>query len=390
MRMPRVPATCLAPLLVMAGLATGCSVNRAVPDPHPSRFLHDEAFPASAGQTIESRSEVFELGEDAKHYLDKSINRIRDPFDRDKALVDEIVLRATRNLSYEGNANTTASQTFHNLEANCLSLSILAYSMAQHLGYDATFQEVQIPEYWERRGSRTLVAGHINVLLNPLDTPGGLYFSDTIEVDFFAPGSSRRFPSRRITESRVLAMFYNNKAVDALFRGDHARAYAYLRAALREDPSLGSVHGNLAALYRLGNHLQWAAASYREAIRLDPNSTVSAEGLATVLSLMGQQKEARELLEQLHRLRDTNPYFQFVQGEEAFANADWQRAIHFFDRARELMPDADEPYFGLAKVYSALGDTDRAEAYLQRAERHADSDELKEKYRGKLSALSGR
>lgn len=377
----------LATLLAVVLLAAGCASAPAVSD-HPFRFLHDEAFPASAELQVESRQEVFELGNDAKRYLDEMINRVRDPFGRDELLVDEIVLRSARKLSYEGGANTTASQTFHSLKANCLSLSILTYSMAHHFGYNARFQEVQIPEYWERRGKRTLVAGHINVLLTTTDPSSGRFFGETIEVDFFAPGSARKFPSRVIPESRVLAMFYNNKAIDALFAENHDLAYAYLRAALREDPSLDSVLGNLGALYDVAGHPQWAEDSYREAVRLNTASTVAAEGLAKILATTGRQAEADTILARLEHTRERNPYYQYMLGEEAFDEADWRQAIHFFNKARELMPDSDRPYFGLAKAYSALGDARAAETYLRRAERHAGSDELKEKYRGKISALS--
>ncbi|MFM9587671.1 hypothetical protein, partial [Streptomyces caniscabiei] len=50
-------------------------------------------------------------------------------------------------LSYQSGATLIANQAYQNLNANCLSLSILAYSMADFLGMHSQFQQVHIPEY---------------------------------------------------------------------------------------------------------------------------------------------------------------------------------------------------------------------------------------------------
>ena len=46
---------------------------------------------------------------------------------------------------YRNSANTTANTTFNNRAANCLSLSIMTYALAEHVGLNATFYEVEIP-----------------------------------------------------------------------------------------------------------------------------------------------------------------------------------------------------------------------------------------------------
>src|SRR5690606_28353799 len=203
------------------------------------------------------------------------------------------------------------------------------------------------------------------------------------------PGSSRRFRSHPIPESAVLAMFYNNKGVDALMASDHDRAYTYLRAALQADPSLGMVLGNLAFLYDAIGHADWAERNYREAMARNPDDTVSAEGLELVLKKTGRDKEAEKIFAKLALQRENNPYFHYVQGEQAYEAGKWQQAIRHFNRAIRLRPDIDRPYFGLAKTWLKLGDRERAESFLRRAERNADREETRKRYRDKISMLSG-
>ncbi|HEX7046579.1 MAG TPA: tetratricopeptide repeat protein [Gammaproteobacteria bacterium] len=376
-------------LLFVLFIASGCASQQVRQDLNAANFLHDEAFPESAGYLIESREAVFALNEQLKNHLDRKLGRTRGLQARtSNSIVKEIIQQVSRKLTYDSAANTTASETFQSQTANCLSLSILTYSMAEHLGFHATFRLVDIPEYWEWRDGHALMARHVNLLLEPEATFGQV-FSQTIEVDFFAPGSSRRFASRPITESTVLAMFYNNKGTDALMAGDLALAYAYLRAALVQDPSLDMAVSNLGLLYAKRGHWQWAEKNYREAARRNPDNTVSAEGLAMVLKMTGRDEEAEAILARLERQRQDNPYFHYVQGEEAYSAGNWQQAIRSFHRAIELGPGIDQPYFGLAKTYFRMGDNANAETWLRRAEHHADKDEVKQRYRNKIAALTG-
>lgn len=383
-------ARCRAASLACAFLlASACATQAPRPAVNPAQFLHDEAFPASAGYPVESSRDVFQLDDSARRYLDLRIGRVRETNARNKALIEEIIQQSARKLSYDSDADTTASETFHNQSANCLSMSIMTYAIAKYLRYDAVFQDVDTPEYWDRRDGHRLVARHVNVLLKPERSPDLLRFGSVIEVDFFAPGSSREFPTKLIPPSRVLAMFYNNKGVDALFAGNHDVAYAYLRAALLEDPSLGMAIGNLGALYRATNHLPWAEKAYRAAVRMNAGSTVPLEGLARVLQDTGRHAEAERMLAELDSRRMNNPYYRYMQGEEAYDARRWNMAIRHFRKAIALKPRLDAAYFGLAKTFFQLGENGKAEAYLERAARYAARDSERQRYQRKIDALTG-
>lgn len=393
--MNRTPAsTAFFALAACLILLSGCasSPGPAYHAADPSLFLHDEAFPASEDYAVESSNEVFGLDDAAKTYLDRELERLGDKESRLR-VVDEIVQQAAGKLVYDSDANTTAAETFHNQTANCLSMSIMTYAAAEYLGYQVTFNEVHIPEYWERRGDNAQVSRHINLLLTPRtvlqpETMGLMSFSGALLVDYFAPGSSFRFGSHPISRARVLAMFYNNKGVDALLAGNHDRAYAYLRAAVLTDPSLGMTLNNLGLLYSTRGHLQWAEASYREAATRHPEDTVAAGGLARVLRELGRNDEAKTILARLENARKNNPYFHNVQGLVAYDAGNWEQAIRSFHHAIELQPELDQPYYGLAKTYYRMGEDDQAIHYLARAARHSRDEFRRQTYMNKIDALS--
>lgn len=379
-----------APLVALAaGLLGACAAAPPEMTASAVLYLHDAAFPAAESVVIESAEQVFALDDAAREYLDRRILPIRDMEVRGRVLLDELFDEASLDVAYRNNANTVAAQTFHDRSANCLSLSILAYAMAEYAGFEATFQEVDIPEYWERRDGFSLMNQHINVRITPPTPRNAIVVRRfELEVDFRPLASLPNPPSRAIPKARALAMFYNNKGIDALLDGRHHVAYAYLRAALKQDASLDMALSNLALLYARNGFTEWAEEAYREAVRINPDNVVATENLATLLESTNRVAEARALLIELKRRRENNPYFFYIRGEEALDAGRLWDAVRLFEHAIEIRPHVDQFHFGLARAYAALGNAHRARHHLKRAERLAGYEDLKERYRDKLSALS--
>lgn len=356
-------------------------------DPHT--LFYDQGFNGFEHIPIESQEQVFELDQDAKDFVTKTVGYIDDPIDGMETLIHKIFDRSQYNLLYKGSANTTASQTFQNRAANCLSMSIMTYALATEAGYDVRFQDIDIPEYWTRRGGYNLLNGHVNLQLLPKPDLHTMYFQTIgYQVDFDPQTSKINFPKKFISKQLVLAMFYNNKGADALLNKNYKQAYAYFREALILAPEFDSAWVNLGFLYRLGGFYQQAEDAYTYALLIKPDSLTAWENLAFLYAFIDRQQEAEEILAKVERKRMSNPYYHLNLGEQEFEHENYAEALRHYRKALSLDKTRHEIYFGLAKTYYQLGAVERSQHYLKQAKRKSVSQQQQDKYQGKLNLLS--
>lgn len=375
-------------VLALGSLLSGCqSTAKQTVDVSP-HFL-DLSFPDYQQVKVETPKEIFALNDEAKSFVFRKLMHIEDPYDRMKTLMTSIFDRSDFNLLYDNHANTVATETFNTRAANCLSMSIMTYSLAKHAGIQVDFQEVEIPEYWTRREGFSLLNGHINLKLKPEEDRGRFYIKPKgVVVDFYPFIAKKRFPTIKVNKNRVLSMFYNNKGADALLSREHDKAYAYFRRAIMMDEGFQSPWINLGLLYRLTGHYDWAENTYREALKLNPENLTTWENLAILHSVLGQHAKANEIRKRVEWKRKQNPYYHFIQGEEQLEKENWQQAIVHFKKAVRINNTKHQFYFGLAKSYYGLGDVNNSRIYLRKAKRLADYDDQKEMYQGKLAFLT--
>jgi tetratricopeptide (TPR) repeat protein len=369
-------------------LLSACqSTERVSIDPHT--LFYDQGFNGFEHIPIASQEQVFELDQDAKNFVAKAVGLIDDPVDGMETLINNIFDHSAYNLLYQGSANTTASQTFHNRAANCLSMSIMTYALATEAGYGVRFQNIDIPEYWTRREGYSLLNGHINLQLFPKPDPHTLYLQTRgYQVDFDPLASKKHFPKKFVSKQFVLAMFYNNKGADALLSEDYNRAYAYFREALILAPDFDSAWINLGFLYRLGGFFQQAEDAYKHALNVKPDSLTAWENLAFLYAFTQRQQEADAIHVKVERKRVNNPYYHLNLGEQEFEHENYTEALRHYRKALSIDKTKHEIYFGLAKTFYHLGEVQRSQHYLKQAKRRSFSQQQQDKYQGKLDLLS--
>ena len=232
--------------ILLSGCAGGLNLDTQSVE---TNLLEDDAFPGYEHVHIETKDEIFYLSDEAKIYVDSSIHLIDTPIEQMRSLVSAIFHHSRLDLLYISGANTVADETFKNRAANCLSMSIMTYSMASYAGFHAEFQDIEIPEYWTRRDGYSLLNGHINVDISPPRDLGEVHLiNNTLEVDFDPQNRRSKFRKRGVTVPEVMSMFYNNKAVDALLTKDYVTSYAYLRQSLVLDADHASAWVNLGSV----------------------------------------------------------------------------------------------------------------------------------------------
>jgi len=353
------------------------------------RILNDDAFPEFKLYDIEKPEQIFALDDEAKAFVRDSISGGRVGDDISKKLIQRIFDRSDLDLIYESSANTNANDTFKSASANCLSLSIMTYAMAQEAGFLTQFQIVEIPEYWTRRNGYTLISGHVNLKVT-LNSEIGLQrlFNSALVVDFDPQARSKNFNTKRTSKQTVIAMFYNNKGADALLQGNSDKAYAYFKEAILISKTHSGSWVNLGFLYRRMGLYELALKAYKQAIAIDEDYSTAWENLAILYDRTGNSEAAADIYARLESKRMQNPFYHQMLAEIDSDKGSYDSSVSHYEQAIRLDSNQHQFYFGLASVYFEMGDFQQSQRYLKLAKKKAGKDKIVGTYVNKLDALS--
>lgn len=381
----------IASLILLSACQSKSRLHHYYANNNQANTFLDDKFKGYSSTIIETEAEIFALSEEMIT-MANSIGLERDTRKKANKLLQYFFSPENINLAYKSGANVIAAQAFQNKEANCLSLTIMAYAIAKEAKLDVAFQSVDVPEYWVRNGQVNMLTGHINLKVLQSISPHNTVFLEKteIEIDFDPFVNKKAFPKHRIYKNTVLAMFYNNKGANAMVNGDYLTAYAYLKKAIKVDPLFSSAWGNLAILYRFKGYEQNAIDTYRYAISLNHNNLTAMANLSMLLHLNGAYEEAKRLDAHIMRKRAKNPYYYALLGDEKLYQGAYSAAINHFRKAIKLDKNIPEFYFGLAKVYYMLDEMDKAENYLKKAMAKTHVARLDKQYLAKLNFLKQR
>jgi tetratricopeptide (TPR) repeat protein len=131
-------------------------------------------------------------------------------------------------------------------------------------------------------------------------------------------------------------------------RGDHVRAAEWIGQAITHRPTVAAYHANLGEVYRTLGQLEWAVASCRTALRLQPTYPEAVNNLGTVLLEQGRWSEAAEQFRAALRLRPDFALASNNLGNALRLLGDTAGALDGFREAVRLDPD-------LAVAHSNLG-----------------------------------
>lgn len=377
-----------SPLALLFGCQTQPKTEQLV---YPKELLVDQRYFSGEIRPVETEQQIFELPAAVKAELHSQLNMKQDIYARTKTIVGYIFSFAHNGLLYDNSATKTVSETLSNGKANCLSLSILAYSLAKEAGLDAVFQDVQIPEYWTSELNTTWLNGHVNLRLRQQRIPekhsGAILLGSDVVVDFDPAISRQRFVTKTLEQHRVPAMFYNNKAAEMQSKQQFAQAYQYYLAAIAADPHFAVSWSNLGVLYRQHGLDRLAEQVYLYSLKLKPNSLNTMANLAILYQLSGREQLATQLQKRVSQARKSNPFYYIMLGHEALRRNELRAAIAQYEQAVRLDKQNHEAYFSLAKTYYLLHDTVQAQRYLQHAKRTAVHQQDKVLYQKKLNTL---
>ena len=340
--------------VVLAGCA---AVPRA---PLPAHLLwQDQAFDDDPALVSVGKQDLFQLDAEL-------LSKLRDPRIQNSSaqyrlnhLVSLLFGPETKDFSYSTSHSTIAAETWRRKSGDCLSLTVLSYSLAKALDMPVQMQEVRVPVVFDRRGSVEFLNRHVNLLISGR-SDGGLYVKDglmrsgDVVIDFEPQVASRR-EGIALSDDGILARFYNNVAAEYLAQGDLTLAYAHFKAAVLADPGYSPNYSNLAQLYTRKGLLRSAEQLLLYAIALNDDADIALRSLYQLLVSQGRESEALKYKEILQARQEKDPYYWLGVGLHHLQEGNYQKAVNALEHAQDLTRGFQEVHRYLAIAYWRAG-----------------------------------
>lgn len=381
----------------LAALLSSCLVLAACASAPPpavetGQLLHDPHFAPPLNRI--SADEVFALNDEMRAYLATGMGPSQRTSDgRHKRLLDALYTRGQLKLKYDASRTRTAAESFDARAGNCLSLVIMTAAFAKALELPVRYHSMSPDNGWSRSGDLYLSAGHVNLALGQrlIDrAEGRSSVADWLLVDFLPENEIRGERLSVIDEATIVAMFMNNRAVEALADGRLDEAYWLVRAAVVHKPQFLAAHNTLGVIYQRRGMLREAEPVFANVLKLEPENRHALANLARLHVEQGRPDEAAALQLRLTQLESQPPYYFFDQGVAAMKEGRYAEAKALFTREIRRSAYQHEFHFWLGLANHMLGDREQAQKHIAVALENSTTPQFHDLYAAKLEWLKSR
>lgn len=376
-----------AAITAAALLAAGCAGLGARDDaasiPEPALLSGEVLF----GKTIETGAipdpGMFELDDEMRAFVAEHVDGSRAGRERMRRLLSAMIESGLMSLDYDDAKTKTARQTFHDRVGNCMSFTALFVALAREADLDVRFQTVEVPPIWYADSDLVILNNHVNALVKQ-------NFGSRVVVDFNVTELKGDYETHEVSDKYALALYYNNKAMDALRNEDTETSFRLLKKSIETYPDIAGNWANLGVIYSRSDEDDYAIAAYHKALDLDRKHRPSLTNLASIYRSRGNSEQAEYYARQVRRYQDQNPYYHYYHALAAYNNGDLVTAEERLERAIELK-DSEHKFFQLQGLIAARqGDRKVALASFEHALDLAVYSDARRMYDNKIALLNGK
>lgn len=338
---------------------------------------------------VADEADILGVSDEMRSFISTHGRDVRVDWLRMKRLLKGMDELGYLDLKYDSGRTLTAAETFRERRGNCLSFTNLFVALAREDRLDAQYQIIDVPPIWDSADGWVMLNAHINVVVHGvrMSASDQIGSSRDYVVDFNTPEYQGSLPRHLVSDRVAFALFYNNRAVEAMRAGDLKMAFANFKLAASKSSTVASVWVNLGALYSRLHRFESAQAAYQQALRIDPNEKSALTNLARVSDELGNTEAAAAYRQRVRQYERMNPYYHFALAERAYRSADYEGALDEVKQAIALKRDDHRFYFLQGLAHFRSGDIAGARTSIATAERVSGEDADKKRYANKLAAL---
>ena len=375
-------------LLSLCALLAACAAPRQLAQ-QPEALFDDSLFAAPSERV--GADEIFRVSDAMRRYLqDPQIEAQLRRKGPQRGLLEALYTSGELKLDYDARTTRNAAQAFDARAGNCLSLVVMTAAFAKEMGVTVRYQSAYLEETVSRRSNLLLRSGHVNVTLGHRLADPRFPVQETTMVDFLPPDEIRGLRTREIGEQTVVAMYMNNRAVEALVAGRIDDAYAWSREAVRQDPQfLGSLN-TLGVVYLRRDALAQATKVFSHVLDRDAENLTALANLAGAYARQGRADDSLAIQLRLTKLEPQPPLHDFNLGLAAMKKQDYRTARDLFAREVARADDSAEFHFWLGMANYGLGDLESARRHVARALEASNGGQDRDLYSAKLEWIQAR
>jgi tetratricopeptide (TPR) repeat protein len=342
--------------------------------------IENPVQPATPAELPPTPEEVFAVPKELRAALHQRVGPGNSPEQKLKRLVDFMLGAEGLQLQYVPGATHTVGDSYRTRQVNCLSFTLLAVARARELGMPAQAQQIDRVLAWSATGEVVMQSMHANAAVSVR----GLQFIVDIAADRVVATTG---PSR-ISDSHLLALYYDNRAMELLAAGRIAEARVWLDTSLKHYPDDAALWNNAGVLSLRSGDRDGAEALFLKAQEKDPKLTSTLYNLVSFYRDKGDIARATRWQAKADEVLRKDPFYQFSLGQARERAQDYAGAVQQYRRAIKLNRNEQMFHFALGRVYFQMGDIARARDELHSAAL-LGSDQDRLRYQAKLDALRG-
>jgi len=320
-------------------------------------------------------------------FFNSSINARHEPHRR----VYEYLTRRLSDTTFL-HRTLPASTTIDTQSGNCMSLALVTTAYARLADIEIGWQLADADPVYSSEGSVIYSADHIQTLLYrpefSLTSFTVAFGRPYLLVDYYTDNAPST--GTPLNESEMIALVYQNLAIEALADGRLNQSFWLLRAALQYDAANSNLYNAMAVLHRRAGDAHTAERLYRFALEEFGDRLIVLRNYRKLLLADNRIADADELERRIMVLPDPDPFPLLGIGDEAAEQGKTGVALAYYRRAAEVAPYLHEVYLKIARIHTDQGDLKRAERALRKARDHAWAESDQQRYQVKLKALGER
>ncbi|HSP81883.1 MAG TPA: tetratricopeptide repeat protein [Myxococcaceae bacterium] len=227
----------------------------------------------------------------------------------------------------------TAREAFRAPRGDCMTYAALLHGVARALEVPTSFILARQAPLYTEDAEAFLSTGHI-----ALSAGGG---PSPLVVDFAARLTGwQHLRYEEVEEATAAALFYNNRAMEALLRGQPEQAEALLRRLLAVVPQVPQLHANLGMVLLRQGRAGEALALLEEALRRFPEHPQLWSNTLQAARRAGHFERAEALLAQVERVAGSDPSLHLLRAQEAWRRRELELAADHVEQALAVVPDS--------------------------------------------------